>query len=146
MIKKERPKIYSQFEISVILFYLSMIFFTPVVLVFTYVFEVDQTLNINTFMFWVLMSNCFAMLLGSVMLAFSKESLRRIVKPTYRVEYIYLLILFMFGLLGFVVLYDYMGGDRAYIANIIVVLLAGFVYTLMYLGRKYFKFDYMRKK
>lgn len=146
MIQKNRPKIYSQFEINVILFYITMILFTPVVLVLTYMFEIDQALNINTFMLWLLISNGALILIGSVWLAARKQILKRTVKPTYRGEYIYTMVLFVFALLGVVVLYDYMGGNRAYIANILVVLFAAFLYALIYLGRKYFKFDYMKKK
>lgn len=146
MIKKDRPKIYSRFEISVILFYLSMIFFMPVVLVITYTFEVDQLLNINTFMFWLLIANVIIMVIGTFLLMLGKDSLKRQVKPTYRTEFIFLILLFSFGVLGLVVLYDYLGGNRAYIANILVVLFAALVYSLIYLARKYFKFDYMKKK
>ncbi len=146
MIKKNKPKIYSQFEIDILLFYFSMILFMPIVLVFTYLFEVDTLLNINTFMLWLLIGNFILMAIGTVILAARKDLLKRRVKPVYRFEFIYLLFLFGFGLLGFIVVYDYMGGDRAYIANILVVLFAVLLFLVIYLGRKFFKFDYMKKK
>ncbi len=146
MIKKDRQRIYSQFDINVILFFLSMIFFIPIVLVFTYIFEVDQLLNINTFMFWLLITNFILMLIGFFSLMIRKEKLIRQVKPTYRVEFFYVILLFSFGILGFIVLYDYMGGNRKYIANILVVVFVASVYALIYLGKKYFKFYYMKKK
>ncbi len=146
MIKKDRQKIYSQFEIDVLLFYSTMILFLPVILVFTYLFEVDEVLNVNTFMLWVLIANVIIMAFGTLLLVLNKDVLKRRVKPVYRIEYFYLLFLFSFGLLGFVVIYDYMGGDRAYIANILFVIFAIELFLAIYLGRKYFKFDYMRKK
>jgi len=146
MIKKPKPKIYSQFEIDVLIFYFTMILFMPIVLVFTYLFEVDEILNINTFMFWLLIVNLTLMVTGTFLLALNKDNLKRRVKPVYRFEFFYLLFLFGFGLLGFVVIYDYMGGDRAYIANILVVLFAIQLFLVIYLGRRFFKFDYMKKK
>lgn len=146
MIKKVKPKIYSQFEIDVLLFYFTMILFMPIVLVFTYLFQVDEVLNINTFMFWLLITNIIFMTAGTVFLIARKDFLRRRVKPVYRIEFIYMLFLFGFGLLGFVVIYDYMGGNRAYIANILVVLFAAQLFLVIYLGRRFFKFDYMKKK
>lgn len=145
MIKKNKPKIYTQFEIDIITFYASMFLFLPLVLVITYLFEIDKHLNINDFMFWLLIANFILTIAGTILLALSKDKLRRKVKASYRGEFFYLIFIFVFGLLGFVVIYDYMGGNRAYIANILVVLLAVLLFLAIYLGRKYFKFDYMRK-
>ncbi len=146
MIKHDKPRIYSQFDIDAIIFYTNMILFTPLVLVFTYLFEIDKLLNINTFMFWLLMVNFILMIAGTIYLAINKDRLKRRVKPQYRIEFFYMIFLYVFGLLGFVVIYDYMGGDRAYIANILVVLFAILLYLSIYLGRKFFKFDYIEKK
>ena len=146
MIKRDKPKIYSQFEISIIIFYASMIFFLPIILVFTYLFEIDKVLNINIFMFWTLIANSIVIVLGTIYLIIKKDYLKRKVKATYRMEFFYLLFIAVFGLLGFVVIYDYLGGDRAYIANILVLIFALLVFSIIYLGRRYFKFDYIKKK
>ena len=142
MIKKDNPRVYSQYEISLITYIVSMIFFLPIILVFTYLFEIDNILNINTFMFWVLIAN---IILGSLYLGIKRDKLRRKVKATYRGEYFYIVFIFAFALLGFIVIYDYMGGDRAYIANIIVVLFSVMVFLVIYLGRRFFKIDFIRK-
>lgn len=146
MIKRNRPKIYSQYEIDIIIYYASMIFFLPIILVITYLFEIDKVLNINIFMFWTLIANSIFIVLGSIYFVIKKDYLKRKVKATYRMEYFYLLFIAVFGLLGFVVIYDYLGGDRAYIANILVLIFAVLVFSIIYLGRRYFKFDYIKKK
>ena len=146
MRKRDKEPIYSQFEIDVILFYGTMIMFLPIVLVITYVFEIDKAVNIDTFMFWVLVANLFFIVVGTLVLALNKDHLRRRVKPAYMPEFVYLLFMAGFGLLGFVVLYDYLGGDRQYIANVLSILLAFLVYILIFLGRKFFKYDYMKKQ
>jgi hypothetical protein len=146
MIKRERQKIYSQYEINVITFYATMIFFLPLILVFTYLFEVDKYLNINSFMLSILIANMIIMVTGTIYLIFKKDRMKRRVKATYRSEYYYLLFLVTFGLLGFIVVYDYLGGDRTYIANILVVVFSILVYLVIYLGRRFYNFDYLRKK
>ncbi len=143
---KRKTRIYSQYEINVINFYASMIWLLPIVLVVTYVFEVDQLLNINQFIIWLAISNGIITLLGTVILLLKRDTMKRHVKAGYRNEFVYLLFICAFGLLGFAVFYDYMGFDRQYIANVLIVLAAFLVYILLNLGRKIFKFDYMKKK
>lgn len=146
MINKKRPTIYSRYEISSILYFSTMVMFLPIVLVFTYIFDIELTLDVNKFIFITSMINLVFLILGGVGLYLRKNSLKRQVKASYLNEFVYLVVISMFGLLGFVVFYDYMNGDRAYIANILVVLFAALVYALIFLGRKFFNFDYMKKK
>jgi len=140
-----KGRIYSLYEIAVILFYASVIALVPFVLVVTYLFDVDRAVNVDVFLFWLVVADLVAGVAGTVILLFRKDVLRRRVKPAYRTEFIYLMFIAAFAILGFVVFYDYLGGDRAYIANILVVIAAGLVYILIHLGRKFFKFDYMKK-
>ncbi len=146
MIKKNKPTIYSQFEINAILMYATLIMFVPIILVFTYIFEVDKYININTFMLWLLISDFIMIIIGTVILLLRKDHLQRQVKANYRTEFLYLIFLAIFGVLGFVVIFDYLGGNRQYIANYLLVLVAILLYAIIYLGRKFFKFDFMRKK
>jgi hypothetical protein len=146
MTLKNKTKIYSQFEINVITFYATVITMLPGILVVTYVFALDRLININIFILWLLLLVFVVMTVGTIWLLWRKDKLKRRVKPGYREEYYYLVSISALGVLGFCVLYDYAGGDRAYIANILVILCAGLIYLLLILGRKFFKFDYMKKK
>lgn len=143
---KKGEKIYSRYEIGVIVFAMTVLWLMPMILVVTYVFSFDLRFNINTFLFWTVLFVFAVAVGGGIVLRLSKDRLKRQVKPTYLSEYIYLLFITAFGLLGFVVLYDYLGGNRQYIANILIVLSAGFVYLLLRIGRAFFKIDYMKKK
>jgi uncharacterized membrane protein len=142
----KKALIYSQFEIDTILFYTAMTVFTPIVLVFTYIFDIDLYMDVNKFILFVVLVNFFFILCGTIVLFLKKDHLKRKVKANYRNEFLGMIVLSGFGLLGFVVFYDYLGGDRAYIANILVVIFALIVYFLLIIGRKIFKFDYMKKK
>lgn len=143
---KKIPTIYSQFEINTILFYAAVIMFLPLILVITYIFDIDAHLDIDVFILWTIIVNFTITVVGTIILLVRKDHLKREVKANYRVEFIILAALSLFGLLGFVVFYDYLGGNRDYIANILVVLFAILLFALIFLGRKFFKFDYMKKK
>ncbi|MDD3122924.1 MAG: hypothetical protein PHC62_05320 [Candidatus Izemoplasmatales bacterium] len=142
----KKALIYSQFEIDAILFYTAMTVFTPIILVFTYIFDIDLYMDVNKFILIVVLVNFFFILCGTIVLVLKKDHLKRQVKANYRNEFLGMIVLSGFGLLGFIVFYDYLGGDRAFIANILVVLFALVVYFLLFVGRKFFKFDYMKKK
>jgi hypothetical protein len=144
--KKRKTRIYSQYEIKVINFYATMIWLLPIILVVTYVFEIDQKLNINQFIFWLAIANFILTLIGTGVLLFQRDLLKRRVKADYQNEFVYLLFICSFGVLGLVVIYDYMGGNRQYIANVLVVVVAVLIYILLNLNRKFFKYDYMKKK
>lgn len=140
-----KGRIYSLYEISVILFYASAIAFIPFVLVVTYIFDLDQSLDIDRFILWLLSADAVFLAAGTAALLLRKDRLKRRVKPAYRGEFVYLMAISAFAVLGFVVFFDYLGGDRAYIANLLVVITVSLVYILIHLGRRFFKFDYMKK-
>jgi len=146
MDKTRRTKIYSLYEINVINFYATMVWLLPMILVVTYVFEIDQKLDINRFIFWTAITNLILVLIGTAVLLLKRDAWKRQVKPNYQTEFVYLLFICSFGILGLVVFYDYMHGDRQYIANILIIVASILVYFLIKLGRKFFKFDYMKKK
>lgn len=146
MIKKNKPTIYSQFEINAILMYATLIMYMPLILVFTYIFKIENYININTFMLWLVISDFVLIVFGTAVLLIRRDHLQRQVKANYRGEFFYLVFMSMFGLLGFVVIFDYLGGNRQYVANYLIVLLAALLYLLIYLGRKFFRFDLLRKK
>ncbi|MDD4000601.1 MAG: hypothetical protein PHX62_06890, partial [Bacilli bacterium] len=64
MIKKNRPRIYSKFEINLILFYTTMVFLTPLVLVFTYLFDLEYVFGLEKFLLYLFSSNFAIALFG----------------------------------------------------------------------------------
>ncbi len=85
-------------------------------------------------------------IIGTIFLLIKRDKLKRMVKATYVQEFYYLVIISIFGILGLVVLYKYLGGSPEYIASILVLSLLLFAYVLLNLGRKYFNLNYGRKK
>jgi nitrate reductase gamma subunit len=115
-------------------------------LVFTYVFNVDQDLNLNLYFLVLGSINIVALIAGTLILFLNRDKYKRQVKATYSSEFYYLLITSIFGILGIIVLYNYLNGPIKYIGNLFVILIVIFAYLLLHLGRKYFNFNYRRKK
>ena len=145
MIKSNRPKIYSKYEINYIVFLYTMVLFVPLTLVFTYVFNIEYTFDLNILLLALLAIDVFITLIGVIFLRIKRDTLKRNVKINYQNEFYYLVIISVFGLLGFIVLYQYFFGITEYIPSIFVLLLVIFVYTLIKLGQKYFNLRYQRK-
>ncbi|MFA6648353.1 MAG: hypothetical protein WCS32_06915 [Candidatus Izemoplasmatales bacterium] len=145
MIKSNRPRIYSKYEINYIVFLYTMVLFVPLILVFTYVFNIEYTFDLNILLLALLAIDVFITLIGVIFLRIKRDTLKRNVKINYQNEFYYLVIISVFGLLGFIVLYQFFFGITEYIPSIFVLLLVIFVYTLIKLGQKYFNLRYQRK-
>lgn len=146
MIKKNRPKIYSKYEINIVLFAATMLLFVPLILVFTYVFDINEVVRISLFLIILAASNLFFLITGGLFIYLNRDKLKRKVKANYLYEFYYLVAISVFGVLGFVVLFDYLGGNRQYVANFLIGLVVVFFYALISVGRKFFRFDYRKKK
>ncbi|PKK95328.1 MAG: hypothetical protein CVV60_01885 [Tenericutes bacterium HGW-Tenericutes-5] len=146
MIKNNRPRIYSKFEINSILFYATMILFIPLVLVFTFVFNIEYSFDVKIFLLYLLAVTTVITLIGLSIILLKRDKMKRHVKATYISEFYYLVTISIFGVLGVIVLYNYLGGPQNFIPNIFVILLVLFVYILLRLGRKYFNLKYTKKK
>ena len=59
MIKSNRPKIYSKYEINYIVFLYTMVLFVPLTLVFTYVFNIEYTFDLNILLLALLAIDVF---------------------------------------------------------------------------------------
>ena len=146
MIKKNRPKIYSKYEINIVLFAATMLLFVPLILVFTYVFDINEVVRISLFLIILAASNLFFLITGGLFIYLNRDKLKRKVKANYLYEFYYLVAISVFGVLGFVVLFDYLGGNPQYVANFLIGLVVVFFYALIRVGRKFFRFDYRKKK
>lgn len=144
--ERRRQKVYSSYEIGKIMFYWSMIGFLPMMLVISYMLDLHNLYDVHYIILAILAINIVLIFVGALILFYRRNKLRRQVKTHYRSEFIYIIFVSAFSLLGTVVLFDYLGGNRDYIANILVFLSAILLVLLALFGRKYFKLDYISRK
>lgn len=141
-----RQKVYSKYEIGLIMFIWSMLGFIPIMLIISYMLDLHLTHNPKTIILLVLAVNIFLGILVGLLIFFKRNKLKRQVKTHYRAEFIYIVFVSVFSLLGSVVLFDYLDGNRDYIANVLVFLAAILLVLLGFFGKKYFKLNYISRK
>jgi lysylphosphatidylglycerol synthetase-like protein (DUF2156 family) len=141
-----RQKVYSRYEIGLIMYFWTMVGFLPMVLIVSYMLDLHLKYNPNYIILTILGVNFLLCLIGGLILFLQKNKLKRQVKTHYRAEYIYIVFVSGFSILGSVVLFDYLNGNRDYIANILVFLSAVVFVLLAFFGRKYFKLNYISRK
>lgn len=141
-----RQKVYSRYEIGLIMYAWSMLGFLPMMLIISYMLDLHLTFDQNIIILFILGLNLLLSLVVGLLMYFKKTKLKRQVKTHYRAEFIYIVFVSVFSLLGSVVLFDYLGGNRDYIANILVFLVALLLLLLGFFGRKFFKLKYISKK
>lgn len=144
--KKHENKIYSSYTISIIVYYWSMICFLPILMVFSYMLDLQEIWDPRNIILVSLAINGFMLIFVTLLLMYRKNKLKRKIKTHYRSEFIYMMFISAFAILGFVVVFDYLGGNRDYIANLLVLISAIVFVMLVYLGRKYFKLEYITRK
>ena len=144
--ERRRQKVYSRYEIGKIMFAWTMVGFLPMMLVISYMLDLHLQYNEVTIIIAISIVNVIAILVGVLVMFYQRNKLRRQVKTHYRAEFIYIIFVSAFSLLGVVVLFDYLGGNRDYIANLLVFLSAIILILLGFFGRRYFKLDYISRK
>lgn len=144
--ERRRQKVYSRYEISKIMFVWTMVGFLPMLLVISYMLDLHLYYDELIIIISISIVNAASIMIGVLVLFYERNRLRRQVKTHYRAEFIYIIFVSAFSLLGVVVLFDYLGGNRDYIANILVFLSSLVLVLLGYFGRRYFKLDYISRK
>lgn len=141
-----RQKVYSRYEISLIMYVWTMLGFLPMSLIISYMLDLHLMYNPIDIILILLGINVFLGFVVGILIYVQKNKLKRQVKTHYKAEFIYIVFVSVFSLLGIVVLFDYLEGNRDYIANIIVFLAAVILVLLGLFGRKYFKLNYISRK
>ena len=137
----KRKRVYTQFQVNLIVFYAMCLLFVPVVIVFSYLFDLHLYTSTNNI---VLISSYITLaffIVGLIFLLVTRDRYRRMLKPSYRREYILLLVFSGLGILGTGIFYTYLGGSFFYFPHVIIP--SGIViFTLTsFIGNKFFNVD-----
>ena len=141
-----KNKIYPFYQIAKLLTIWSSIIFIPIVLVVSYILDLHLVYDVNHILLIVALLNILYALTSVLLLFVKKRRWRMIIKTHYQSEFVFLIFINVIALLGMVVLFDYLGGNRDYIANILVAVSAVVFVMLFYVGKHYFKMDFISRK
>jgi len=143
---RRRQKVYSSYAIALFIYGWSFVGFTPIILIIAYMLDLHLVYEPKNIILFVLGINIFIGLISGLVLVLQKNKLKRQVKTHYRSEFILIVFISAFSILGSVVLFDYLGGNRDYIANILVFLAALILVILVFVGKKFFKLNLVSRK
>jgi hypothetical protein len=134
-------KVYTLFQINLILFYGISLLLVPVVIVFTYVFHLHMYTSTNYIVLISTIVSLVFFVFGLVYMLIKQDHFKRILKPSYRKEFIILNTFTILGILGFGIFYTYLGGSFFYFPHVVIPLTIISYVVLAFLGYKFFNIN-----
>jgi len=141
----KRKKIYNLFQINLILFYTFCFFLVPILLVISYIFDLYNYTSINNIILIAGSITIIVFAIGLTYLLTTREQYRRKLKPSYQKEFLILIVIVAFGVLGIAILFIYLGGLLFYVPHVTIPLFL-FAYLILFIvGQKYFNVNLLRR-
>jgi len=141
----KRKKIYNRFQINQIVFYSLCILLVPMLLVISYIFDLHNYTSINNILLVSSTITMVVFIVGQTYLLITKEQQKRKLKPSYQKEFLTLIVIVAFGVLGIAILFIYLGGLLFYVPHVIIPLFL-FAYLILFIiGQKYFNMNLLRR-
>lgn len=139
-----KPNIYTVHQINIILFIITCIMFVPIIVVFSYIFDLQMMVDPITILLVGAAGLVIFIGIGMLLLVFQRKRNYRSVKPSYHKEFSYLLFISALGILGFGIIFTYLGGPTNYIPHVVIPLFLSVYAALFIIGRRYFNVDNFR--
>lgn len=138
-------RVYSMYQINMIISIVVSVMTVPIVSVFTYIFNVTAYVSINNVLYIALAIMIIIFGTTFFFTLLTKDKLIRKLKPSYQKEFTFISAMSALGVLGSGVLFMYLGGDQFYVAHVIIPL--GLVtYSIIYLiGDRFFNVRLIRR-
>ncbi len=141
----KRNKIYNLFQINQIVFYTLCALLVPILLVVSYILDLHNIISINNILLAASIITMIIFLVGQSYLLITKEQRKRKLKPSYQKEFLILIVIVAFGVLGIAILFIYLGGPMYYVPHVIIPLFL-FAYLILFIvGQKYFNMNLLRR-
>lgn len=141
----KRKRVYSLFQINLILFISSSIFMIPILVVIAYIFDLHLVTSTTVIIAFSAVVTLIYFFLGLLYLILKKEQLKRKLKPTYIKEFSTLFITNALGVLGVGVLFIYLGGPNQYVPHVIIPLFLGSYLLIFVAGERFFNINLLKK-
>jgi len=140
-----RKRVYSLFQINLILFISSSVFMIPILVVIAYIFDLHLITSVTVIIAVSAVVTVSYIVLGLLYIAFKKDQLTRRLKPTYVKEFSTLFIINALGVLGVGVLFIYLGGPDRYVPHVIIPLFLGSYLLIFIAGERFFNINLLKK-
>jgi hypothetical protein len=138
-------KVYTAFQINLIVFVFSAIMFVPIVSVFAFIFDLQNYIDPVTIILIALVVLAVIVGVGVTFIIITRDTYQRRLKPIYQKEFSFLLLVGAMGVLGSGIIFTYLGGPAFYVPHVIIPLFLIVFTLLIVLGRKFFNVNLIRK-
>ncbi len=138
-------KIYNLFQINLIVFYTLCFMLVPILLVVAYIFDLHMYTSVNNIILIADIITIVVFILGMLYIFLTRDQYERKLKPSYQKEFLTLIIISAFGILGLAILFIYLGGLLFYVPHVIIPLFLFTYFVLFIVGEKYFNMNLLRR-
>ena len=141
----KRKKVYNLFQINLILFYSFSILLVPILIVFSYIMDLQLYTSANRIILLADIISLIVFIVGLTFILITRDIFQRKLKPSYSREFLWLIIISSFGILGIGIIFIYLGGLEFYVPHILIPL-SLITYLLLYVVvHKYFNINLLKR-
>jgi len=141
----KRKKVYNLFQINLIVFYSFSFMLVPILLVLAYILDLQTVTSVNNIILIADIVAAVIFIAGMLYIFLTRDQFERKLKASYQKEFLFLIIISAFGILGISVLFIYLGGQLFYVPHVIIPLFL-FTYLILFIiGEKYFNMNLLRR-
>lgn len=138
-------KVYNQFQINLIVFYIACVTMIPLLCIISYLFDFHLYTSTNTIMLTSAIVLLVFFVIGLIYILLSRDFYERRLKPSYQREFTFVMSIWALGVLGVGIMFMYFGGPDHYVPHVIIPT-AIVTFTGIYaLGDKYFNISLLRR-
>ena len=139
-----KKKVYNLFQINLIVFYILSFLLVPFFIVVAYLFDLHNYTSTQNIVLIASSISSIFFILGLTYLLIRRDKLERTLKPSYKKEFLVVVVFSAMGILGFGIFYTYLGGEFFYVPHVVIPIFIC-VYALVgFLGNKFFNVDFLR--
>ncbi|MCF7926035.1 MAG: hypothetical protein K9L74_00470 [Candidatus Izimaplasma sp.] len=131
-------KVYSEFQIKLISFYITAFMLVPIIVVVAYLFNLSTYTSRNIIIFIATIILIIYLVVGLSYLLLKRDYFERRIKPSYQKEFSILLFICGIGNFGFGIIFTYIGGQVFYIPHVLFPLFISVYTGLYFLGKRYY--------
>jgi hypothetical protein len=140
-----RKKVYNLFQINLILFYTFSALLVPILIVFSYIMDLQLFTSANRIILLADIIAAIVFIVGLTFILITRDRFQRKLKPSYSREFLWLIIIASFGILGIGIIFIYLGGQLFYVPHIVIPLSLTTYLLLYVVGHKYFNINLLKR-
>jgi len=139
-------KVYNEFQIYLIVFYVMCLMLVPILSIISFLFDFHLYTTTNVIVLFSTIVLLIFFVLGLIFLLIRRDYYERRLKPSYQREFTFVMSVCALGVLGLGILFMYFGGSDYYVPHFIVPI-AIIVFSILYIvGDRYFNVSLLKKR